>query len=337
MENFSNPKISIVMPLFNSEKFIETAVESVLLQTFKDFELLLIADCSTDSTLEIVSKYDDPRIKIIHQIKNSGESSSRNLGIEVANGKYIYFMDHDDMILPETLEIFINAAEESQAEVAYMNSYFRGEDLTGQLEQIRCTNPKPRIMSSDLTERIKFEFMHRDVTVEPWIKIQRRDFLIDKQIRFPLITRDGDGMFNLAEICFAKKIQVIDACCYLYRLTPTQTMASSAEKHLRQTINSMPLMLEFMENVFDKLPISTELRLAAEERQIMHMLDVFVLRSYRRGELKIETIDQILRELKLTNLTRVLIHTIATKMIQSEKKPRKFKQIFRNFLSKLRM
>ncbi len=87
------PLISIIVPLYNAEKYIETCINSILTQTFQNFEVIVVDDCSTDRSLEIVRNYQDPRIKIIHQFTNSGESSSRNLGLANARGKYVYFMD----------------------------------------------------------------------------------------------------------------------------------------------------------------------------------------------------------------------------------------------------
>lgn len=118
------PRVSIVIPMFNVEKYIETCIGSILAQTFKDFEIIVVDDCSTDRSCEIVSKYTDPRIKLVRQIKNSGENKSRNLGLKIANGKYVYFMDSDDAILPHIIETLFNAAEESQADVVYMNRWF---------------------------------------------------------------------------------------------------------------------------------------------------------------------------------------------------------------------
>ena len=92
--------------MYNSEKFIETCLDSILNQTFENFELIIVDDCSTDRSLKIVLNYQDSRIKIIHQFKNSGESSSRNLGLANARGKYVYFMDNDDAILEDNLENF---------------------------------------------------------------------------------------------------------------------------------------------------------------------------------------------------------------------------------------
>lgn len=95
-------KISIIIPVFNKENYIQTAIESVLSQSFKDFEIIIVNDGSTDNTLEVLSSLTDKRIRIINQSK-SGVSLARNRGIIEANGEYICFLDADDLFFGEKL------------------------------------------------------------------------------------------------------------------------------------------------------------------------------------------------------------------------------------------
>ena len=112
MENFQNlcpnmklPKISVIMSVYNGEKYLKEAIESILNQTFKDFEFIIINDGSIDGTTEILEKYDrqDARVKIINQ-ENMGLTKSLNKGIKLAKGEYIARMDADDIALPERFE-----------------------------------------------------------------------------------------------------------------------------------------------------------------------------------------------------------------------------------------
>ena len=99
----NNPLISVLLPVYNCEKYILDAIKSILNQTFTDFELLIIDDASTDGTVAVVNSFKDKRIKIIQKPQNSGLSKSLNQGITIANGKYIARMDGDDISLPERL------------------------------------------------------------------------------------------------------------------------------------------------------------------------------------------------------------------------------------------
>jgi glycosyltransferase involved in cell wall biosynthesis len=98
------PRFSVVIPLYNKENYIFNTIESVLKQSFSDYELIVVNDCSTDSSLEIVRGIKDPRIKILEHQKNKGLSASRNTGIKAATSNYICFLDADDLWKPQFLE-----------------------------------------------------------------------------------------------------------------------------------------------------------------------------------------------------------------------------------------
>ena len=99
-----NPKVTVLMSVYNGGKYLREAIESILNQTFKDFEFLIIDDGSTDRTPEILQSYDDPRIKIINNERNIGLTKSLNKGLKMARGEYIARMDADDISMPERLE-----------------------------------------------------------------------------------------------------------------------------------------------------------------------------------------------------------------------------------------
>ncbi len=100
----STPKVTVLMPVFNAELYIKESVESILNQTFSDFEFLIFDDCCTDNTRTIINSYNDPRIKLIINEKNLGLTTSLNIGLKIARGEYIARMDGDDISLPTRLE-----------------------------------------------------------------------------------------------------------------------------------------------------------------------------------------------------------------------------------------
>ncbi len=97
-------RVSVLMPVYNGERFLREAIESILSQTYRDFEFLIINDGSNDRSVEIVESYHDPRIKLVHNEKNLGLITTLNKGIEIAEGRYIARMDADDISLPRRLE-----------------------------------------------------------------------------------------------------------------------------------------------------------------------------------------------------------------------------------------
>ena len=98
------PTVSVIMPVYNAEEFVGEAIQSILDQTYSDFEFLIYNDASTDQSLEIIQSFTDPRIKLIDSKINTGYLKHLNEGIKLAKGKYIARMDADDIALPERIE-----------------------------------------------------------------------------------------------------------------------------------------------------------------------------------------------------------------------------------------
>ncbi len=109
----TSPLVSVVLPLYNSSKFILDSVNSILNQTYTNFELIIIDDCSTDDSYDIVNRINDNRIKLIKNQTNLGLNKTLNYGISLARGKYIARMDHDDISLPQRFEIQVNFLEKN--------------------------------------------------------------------------------------------------------------------------------------------------------------------------------------------------------------------------------
>ncbi|WP_051205225.1 glycosyltransferase family 2 protein [Salinimicrobium xinjiangense] len=112
--------ISVVVPVYNRESSIYNAVQSVMSQTFTSFELLLIDDCSTDNSWDVIQNFNDPRIKCFKLSKNSGPAVARNYGIKKSEGEYISLLDSDDFYEPEFLENSYNLLRNSSKEVGFM-------------------------------------------------------------------------------------------------------------------------------------------------------------------------------------------------------------------------
>lgn len=107
-------KVSILMPMYNSEKYVQEAIDSVLNQTYENFELIIVDDGSIDSSVEIVEKYNDPRIKLYKNIENKGLPYTRNKLLSLATGEYIALLDSDDIALPNRLQIQVDFLERNQ-------------------------------------------------------------------------------------------------------------------------------------------------------------------------------------------------------------------------------
>ena len=133
--------VSIIMPSYNTAAFIAESIQSVLSQNYKDWELLIVDDCSTDNTDEVIKPYlDDSRIKYLKNEKNSGAAVSRNKALREAKGKWIAFLDSDDLWMPDKLEKQIKFMEEKDYHFSYSN--YSEIDSEGKRNGVTVTGPK---------------------------------------------------------------------------------------------------------------------------------------------------------------------------------------------------
>ena len=114
------PRVSVIIPTFNRAHLLPNVVQSVLNQTFADFELIIVDDASTDNTQEVVESFSDPRIRYIKHEQNKGGGAARNTGIEAARGEFIAFLDSDDEWIPQKLEIQVPALSQAGPEVGFV-------------------------------------------------------------------------------------------------------------------------------------------------------------------------------------------------------------------------
>ena len=124
------PRVSVLMPVYNGERFLALAVESILGQTFREFELIIVDDGSTDGSARILSRFDDPRIRRLRNDRNEGITQSLNRGLELASGDYVCRMDSDDVSVPTRIERQIGFMEE-HTEIAVVGSFATVIDSTG--------------------------------------------------------------------------------------------------------------------------------------------------------------------------------------------------------------
>lgn len=149
-----NCKVSIIIPVYNGEKFIKKCIESILNQTYQNYEIIIINDGSTDRTKETIESLKSEKIKL-YNIKNSGVSNARNYGMNQANGDYILFVDADDEIDNKTLEILVNKQKEYKVDIIRYNGYI--QDEKGNFEKLEMPIDNNTIINSkkDLKKIIK--------------------------------------------------------------------------------------------------------------------------------------------------------------------------------------
>ena len=132
------PEVSIITPCYNSSKFLQQTIDSVLNQTFTDWEWLITDDKSTDHSVEIIRKVNDERIKLTVAEKNGGAGHARNLSLEKASGRFITFLDADDFWEPNFLEEMVSFMKKENAELAYSNYSRCDENLIPKIDDFKA-------------------------------------------------------------------------------------------------------------------------------------------------------------------------------------------------------
>ena len=218
-----NPKISVIVPIYNCTKFLPETIRDILYQEYSDFELLLIDDGSTDTSLSVCNQYAqlEKRIRVIHQ-KNGGVSRARNRGIDEALGEYIVFVDADDRVKPRYLLDLISAAHTFGIEsrnTLILSDYqpFSEKGLE------KRTFPDPFDMDftarKGLTAELFRELIFKFRIFPPYCKLYRRDLIEKNKLRF----REGmksaeDFEFNIRYLTTIDHVKYINSVQYDYRL-----------------------------------------------------------------------------------------------------------------------
>ena len=227
----TSPAVSVIIPCYNAEKNIIQCIDSVCSQTLKQIEIICVDDGSTDSTLEILRKYQDkdPRVRVICQ-KNAGAGAARNVGLDCASGEYLSFLDADDFFEPDMLEKAVSSAEKWQADYVVFRSdrYYTKED---RYEEIPWS-----MQSSDLPPYMPFSYRQLTGNVFlsfvgwAWDKVFRRSFVLEHRLRFQEQRTTNDMLFVFSALICAKRIAVIQDVLAHQRRGSGDTLSVTREK-----------------------------------------------------------------------------------------------------------
>lgn len=265
--NATYPAISIVMPLYNTEKYVGACLTSILNQTFQNFEVIIVDDCSTDKSCDVVESFIPKfggRLKLYHSEVNSGPAVPTNKGVNLSRGKYLFLMDSDDLIVNNALETLHKYAEDSGADLISMDFGFRfsrnSDKPTPSREDVDIQGwhqppfvSKPTFESNDLAERVR-----RICTVKigwiAWQKFVRRDFLMENDIVFPKIRTSQDITWMIEVFLLAKKVLVIPEPLYIYRTNPTSNtlIERTTEERLHFFLDASIQGLSFIEKFLNR-------------------------------------------------------------------------------------
>lgn len=271
-------KVSIIVAMYNSEKFLDKCVTSILNQTMDDYEIILVNDCSPDNSLAIAKMYEKDypnKIRVINHEKNLRAGAARNNGLLAAKGEYIWFVDADDWLAPTALEEAYCVAEERKSDVVSVDYYevFSEEENIGHL-QVAVADSFTGDM--DLKKRNDYIVKCRG----GFSKLIKREFLMNNSLFYPEgIRYEDNGIVPLVG-AMAKRVDTVHKGLYFYRIgnPNSQTSIVISGKILEDRLKAM----EYFLNKSKELGILDELHNGIEYF-FVYIYYVSIVQSYIRG------------------------------------------------------
>ena len=256
--------VSVVMPMYNAEKYLGETLESVLAQTLQDFEVILVNDCSTDNGRRVAESYLKKfggRLKLYDNVVNSKASGTRNRGLLLSRGEYVFFLDSDDLIKADALEKMYELAKKFDADVVSQGAFYRVEEdakkvdgTSSRNERIFAGRKEDIIIDDDLLWRLEKPFNYRFYGV-PWLRMFRRDFLIGNGIFFPEnVSSCEDVVWKHGFLLLAKRIVHTKLIFNYYRMSDeslTRTKRNNMQ-YIRYRMNTVFYGIKWIEDIMKK-------------------------------------------------------------------------------------
>lgn len=224
--------VSVIIPIYNVEKYLRECLLSVLNQSFDDYEVICVNDASTDSSIEILKEYmkTSDKIRLIEHEKNKGLSAARNTGLKEAEGKYVFFLDSDDKIVNNTLEELFFCAEQNRTDIIYFNMT---KIWDGALQKPAYYKvPQYREYSGVYNGKELFAAFVENETykIEVWRQFYRKEFLIENELWFYEGILHEDNLFSFLCAMKACRVMNINKDYYIYRIRENSIMSTKSKK-----------------------------------------------------------------------------------------------------------
>jgi len=241
--------ISVILPVYNTEKYLSQCLQSIINQTLKDIEIICIDDGSTDNSLEILNKFaaQDSRITVLTQ-PNLGAGAARNAVLKIANGKYLSFLDADDFFEPNMLELAYNACEKNGAQICVFRSKRYHQD-SNSYEEIPWTLktkylPKHSPFSGKDIAKYSFQIFNGWA----WDKLYLHEFIKQSAIKFQEQRTTNDAFFVFMHNMLADKIVTLDDVLAYHRVDVKDTLSVTREKSWDCAYNAILKIKSEMKN-----------------------------------------------------------------------------------------
>ena len=248
------PTISVIIPVYKVEAYLRDCVDSVLAQTFTDFELILVDDGSPDACGAICDEYAarDGRIHVIHQ-ENAGQGKARNVGMDRAVGKYLIFLDSDDYWLPSTLETLYAEAEKNQTQVLVFGAKPFGDGIERWEKYPSYQQTVQNGVIKSGPESLKISMENHEYYSVAWNKFYLLSYLRSYGLCFDEGIIREDVRISFLSHLFAERVECIGARFYQYRKRPDSTMTGSS---IQNTAHGCRVALDGLLDAYENRPLS---------------------------------------------------------------------------------
>ena len=250
LNNKDTCSISVIMPCFNVEKYIINTLNSVIKQTFKDIEIICIDDGSTDNTLKLLKEYEKKykNIKVFSN-KNYKQGYERNFGLKYAKGKYIYYMDSDDILELNCFEILYKNMEENNLDLLFFegSSFYETLILEKKFPEYQKLYQRKEVYPKIYLGKDLYVLFRNnaDFIVSPCLQIVKKDFLIKYNIKFPEITMLEDNLYTFKVILAANRVKCISDSLFKRRVREKSTMTSNQD--IEKILSTISIINEMVE------------------------------------------------------------------------------------------
>lgn len=281
--------VSVIVPVYRVEKYLDRCVNSICLQTYRNLEIILVDDGSDDNCPDICDRWakKDNRIRVIHK-RNGGLSDARNAGLKVASGKYVLFVDSDDYIKEETIEVLVDSMIKNNAD-AVSFGYTKVDENGKEIEKFI-----PKLERYDfVTEKEKVIYIYSvllqyAIAWEAWNRLYRMDIIKENQLRFELNKEvfAEDMCFNLYYTLCSNNIVCIKESFYSYLIRNTSIMGSLKEQKISEPVHLSKKVEELAYNKGNKYIVKHFEYIAM--CLIMHFLSFISVNEYGYYANKVE-------------------------------------------------
>ncbi len=272
-------RLSIIIPVYNAEEYLDRCLESIFEQTFASYEVILVDDGSTDSSPMICDRYSatDSRFRTIHK-PNGGVSSARNAGINLAKGEYLMFVDSDDALLPDSLDRMMEGVVDEDIIIGGYTAFIGGVPGKEVLPKV-SRSYKGEEMNSFFEDNIRRNCEMLDA---PWSKMFRRKTIGDLRFCEDLSYAE-DKLFVFSYFAVCKSAHTCDVPVYAYHIRPGSLGSDIAsDRHLMQLRRFLPLYAEVLSALSARFPSSGKLNLLYHKdlvgRYSCRILNIFMRR-----------------------------------------------------------